>query len=164
MTFALAGLGCCYVLVGLGLRPAGAAGRVMLAAGGVATLSIAAFRQPRHGYSLAHELPVIVAALLCCTWPAFASHRRHAAPLLTPAPSLAATAVMLGLAAWYALESHRALLGLAERVAAAAPALWVLAVVVTTRRALSRTVPAPGSDQQPGVDRPDPGMALERRQ
>jgi hypothetical membrane protein len=138
MTSALAGVGFRYVLVALGLQPAGRVGRVLLASGGVAVLFIAVFRQPHHGYSLPHELAVIVAALTCCTWSVFASHRQHPALLLTRPPSLAATGVSLGLAAWYALESHGALLGLAERCAAAAPSLWLLGVAVTTRRAPTR--------------------------
>lgn len=138
MTAAIAGVGLCYLLAGLGLQPAGRAGRVLLVGGGVAVLSIALFRQPHRGYSLPHELAVIGAALTCCTWPAFAWHRRTPAPLLTRAPSIAAAGVLVGLAAWYALETHGALLGLAERFAATAPALWLLAVVVTTRHTLTR--------------------------
>jgi hypothetical membrane protein len=138
MTSALVGLGFCYLLAALGLQPARRAGRVLLAGGGVATLLIAVFRQPHHGYSLPHELAVIAAALTCCTWPVFASRRLHPALLMTRTPSIAAAGVSLGLAAWYALESHGALLGLAERCAAAAPPLWLLAVVVTTRRVLTR--------------------------
>jgi hypothetical membrane protein len=137
MTLALAGLGLCYLLAALGLQPAGRGGRVLLAGGGTATLSIAVFRTPHHGYSLAHELAVLAAVLTCCTWPIFASRRVHPALLLTHTPSFTAAGVSLGLAAWYALESHGALLGLAERCAAAAPPLWLLAVVVTTRRALT---------------------------
>lgn len=136
MTSAIAGLGFCYVLAALGLWPAQRVGRVMLIAGGVATISIAAFRQPVHGYSVGHELAVIVTALTCCTWPAFAWRRLHPSPLLRPTPSLVAAGVSVGLAAWYALESRGPLLGLAERCAAAIPPLWLLAVVVTTRRAL----------------------------
>ena len=138
MTSALAGVGFCYLITSLGLQPARRAGRVLLAAGGTATLLIATFRQPHHGYSLLHELAVIAAALTCCTWPLFASHRLHPALLLTRVPSIAATGILLGLAAWYALESHSAVLGLAERCAAAAPPLWLLAVVVTSRRALTQ--------------------------
>jgi Protein of unknown function (DUF998) len=137
MTSALAGAGSCVLFAALGLQAAAGVGRIVLAGGGVATLSVALFRQPPHGYSLAHELAVIAAAGACCTWPVFASHRRHRAPLLTRLPSYAAAAVSLGLAAWYALESHGALLGLAERCALAGPALWLLAVVATTRRALT---------------------------
>lgn len=138
MTSALAGLGLCYLLAALGLQAAGGISRVLLAAGGVATICIAMFRQPRHSYSLAHELAVIAAAVTCCTWPAFASHRRHPAMLLTRTAGLAAAGVCLALTTWYALESHGALLGLAERCAASAPPLWLLAVVVTTQRALTQ--------------------------
>jgi len=137
MTSALAGVGFCYLLAALGLQPAGRVGRVLLAGGGVAVLLIALFRQPHRGYSLPHELAVIAAALTCCTWPVFASHRRHPALLLTRTPSIAAAGVSLGLVAWYALESHGALLGLAERCAATAPPLWLLAVAIATRRTLA---------------------------
>jgi len=143
MTSALVCLGLCYLLASVGLRPAGFVGRVLLAGGGVATLSIATFRAPREGYSLAHELAVVAAALTCCTWPVFASHRLHTAPLLKRAPSFAAAGVSLGLVTWYALETHGALLGLAERCAAAAPPLWLLAVVLTTRRAATQVVESP---------------------
>jgi len=139
MTSALTGLGCCYLFVALGLRPARRVGRVVLACGGVATLLIAVFRQPNHGYSFPHELAVIAAALTRCTWPLFASHRRHPALLMTRTPSFLATGVSLGLAAWYALEGHGALLGVAERCAAAAPPLWLLAVVLTTQRERMRS-------------------------
>lgn len=133
MTSALVGLGFCYLFAALGLRPAAGAGRALLAGGGVATLSIAVFRQPRHGYSLAHELAVVATALLCCAWPALAWRRLHPAALLRPFPSLAAAGVSLALAAWYALERGGALLGLAERCAAAAPPLWLSAVGVASR-------------------------------
>lgn len=142
MTSALAGVGLCVLVAALGLQPARGFGRITLASGGVATLLVAVFRQPRHGYSLAHELAVIAVAVTCCTWPVFASHRRHPAPLLTRIPSLAAAGVSLGLAAWYALEGHGALLGLAERCAVAAPALWLLAVAVTTSLTLTRRAPS----------------------
>lgn len=138
MTSALVGVGLCYLLAALGLQPARVPGRVLLAGGGLATLLIAVFRQPRDGYSLGHEIAVIATVLTMCTWPVFASHRRHPSLLLTRAPSFAASGVSLGLAAWYALESHGALLGLAERCAAAAPPLWLLAVVLSTRRALTQ--------------------------
>jgi hypothetical protein len=39
---------------------------------------------------------------------------------------------------WFAAELHGGQRGLAERAAAGAQALWPLAVVVTTRRALSQ--------------------------
>jgi hypothetical membrane protein len=148
MSSALVALGLCYLLSALGLRPARDLGRVLLAGGGVATVLIAVFPAPRQGYSLAHELAVIVAALTCCTWPAFAWRRLHPAPLLRPAPGFAAAGVSLALAAWYALESHGGLLGLAERCAASAPPLWLFAVVVTTRHAYTHRS---GSDEPSAV-------------
>ncbi len=155
MNSALAGLGFCYLLAALGLQPARRVGRVLLAGGGVATLLIAVLREPNHGYSLPHELSAIAAALTCCTWPVFASHRLHPALLLTRTPSFAAAGVSLGLAAWYALESHGALLGLAERCAATAPPLWLLAVVVTTRRAFTQRVTS--HDPSGAAGREEPG-------
>lgn len=153
MTAALACLGSCFALAALGLRPAGAAGRILLAGQGLATLVIAAFPQPRHGYSVVHELAVVAAAATCCTWPVFASRRQHPAPLLKQAPSFAAAALLFGLVAWYALESHGTLLGLAERCAATAPPLWLLAVVVTTWHASGRR--AAGARREPAVS-PEP--------
>lgn len=151
MTAALAGVGVCYLLAAVGLTPAGAPSRALMATGGLATLCIALFRQPSRGYSVEHEIAVIVAALTCCTWPAFARQRASGAALLARAPSIAATAILLGFAAWYALEAHGSLLGLAERCAAAAPPLWLCAVVVTTRwrheapPAGAEAAPAPGT-------------------
>jgi hypothetical protein len=137
--------GLLLLLAALGLQPAGRAGRVLLASGGVAVLLIAAFRQPHRGYSLPHELAVIAAALTCCTWPVFASRRRHPALLLTRAASIAAVAVSIGLATWYTLETNGPLLGLAERCAATAPPLWLLlTVVVTTRHTLTQGHPPSG--------------------
>ena len=139
MTSALTGLGVCYLLLALGLRPARGVGRGLLATGGVATLCIAVLRQPQHGYSLGHELAVIIAALTCCTWPAFAAvDRPQHAPLLARAPSVTAAGFSAGLAVWFALESHGALLGVAERCAASAPPLWLFAVAVTTQRSVAR--------------------------
>jgi hypothetical protein len=145
MTSALVGVGLCYLLSALGLYPAERFGRALLASGGVATLLIAVLRQPRHGYSLGHELAVIAAALTCRTWPAFVWRQQHPAPLLRPIPSVGAAGGSIGLATWYALEGHGALLGLAERCAAAAVPLWLLAVVVTTRRALMQGTASRGA-------------------
>lgn len=133
MTAALVGLGSCYLIAALGLQSAGLVSRVLLTTGGAATVLIAIFRQPRHGYSVGHELAVVWAALTCCTWPAFVSHREPQAPLLRRTPSLAAAGVSVGLAVWYALASRGALLGLAERCAAAAPPLWLFAVAISSR-------------------------------
>lgn len=138
MMTALAAVGSCYLLAAFGLRPARRAGRGALAAAGVATLLIAAFRQPHHGYSIPHEAAVIAACTTMCAWPVLGARRRHRAPLLSLPASVTATAVTLGLTLWFVFEQHRAELGLAERCAAVAAALWLFSVVLTTRRALAR--------------------------
>ena len=47
---------------------------------------------------------------------------------------VAATAVLLGLMTWFAVELRGEQTGSAERAAAGAQALWPLAVVLSTRR------------------------------
>jgi len=138
MTSALAGLGACHVVTAAGLRPARRAGRVALAGGGVATVLVATFPQPAHGNSVAHTVAATVAFIALGAWPALAARRRVLAPLLTRRNSAAASAVLLGLVVWFAVEVHGGERGLAERAAAGAQALWPLAVVVTSRRALAR--------------------------
>jgi hypothetical membrane protein len=145
MTAALAGLGACYVVTALGLRPARRPGRVVLAGGGCATLLVAAFPQPAHGNSVAHTIAAAVAFTSLGAWPVFAARPWPRAPLLTGAASAAATAVLLGLVVWFAAEIHGGQRGLAERAAAGAQALWPLAVVLTTRR-------TPGPDEWRGAD------------
>jgi hypothetical membrane protein len=136
MTAALGGVGASYVITAVGLRPAATAGRLVLAGGGAATVLVAAFPQPERGNSVAHTVAATAAFVALALWPVMAARRRAPAPLLAPASAAAATVVLLGLVAWFALELHGAQRGLAERTAAGAQALWPLAVVVTTRRAL----------------------------
>lgn len=139
MTSALAGLGVCHVITAKGLRPAPSSGRVVFGAGGVATVMVAAFAQPAHGNSRAHTAAATVALTALAIWPLFAARRGLGAPLLTRSASAAASVVLLGLVVWFAADLHGGERGLAERVAVGAEALWPLAVVVTTRRALSHS-------------------------
>lgn len=99
---------------------------------------VAAFPQPVHGNSVAHTVAASVAFVALGVWPAVTADRHNPAPLLRGAASAAATAVLLGLVAWFAAEIHGGQRGLAERAASGAQALWPLAVVVTTRRAMAR--------------------------
>jgi hypothetical membrane protein len=138
MTSALAGLGACQVVTALGLRPARTPGRVVLAAGGVATVLVAAFPQPAHGNSVAHTVAATVAFVALGAWPLAAARRHTRALLLTRPASALASGVLLGLVVWFAVELHGGQRGVAERAAAGAQALWPLAVVVTARRALAR--------------------------
>jgi hypothetical protein len=136
MTSALAGLGASYLITAAGLAPAKPAGRGVLAVGGVGTVLVAAFPQPAEGNSAAHTVAATVAFVALGAWPAFAARPQLGAVLLTPIASAVATVGLLGLVGWFALELHGGQRGLAERLAAAAEALWPLAVVVTTGRFL----------------------------
>jgi hypothetical membrane protein len=138
MTSALAGLGACYLITAAGLTPAGAAGRYVLAVGGVGTVLVAAFPQPAEGNSVAHTVAATVAFVALAAWPACAARRQPCPLLLAPKASALATLGLLGLVGWFALELHGGQRGLAERFAAAGEALWPLAVVVTSRRFLRR--------------------------
>ncbi len=135
MSAVLASLGACYLVTALGLRPARRTGRLLLAGGGVATLSIAAFPTPLHGYSRPHAVAVIAASATMCVWPVAAADRQHRARVLRLGPSVAASAVTFGLITWFMLELGGVDLGLAERCAAVAPALWLFAVALGARRA-----------------------------
>jgi len=136
MTAAIAAVGACYLATAVGLSPARSIGRLVLAGGGIATLSIAAFPIPLHGYSRPHALAVIAACTAMCAWPILAAHRQHRARLLTFGPNVAASAVTFGLVMWFTFGINSGELGLAERCAAVVPALWLLPVAVGARRAL----------------------------
>jgi hypothetical protein len=135
MTAAIAAVGVCYLATALGLSPVRRAGRLALAGGGVATLSIAAFPTPLHGYSGPHAVAVIAASTTMCAWSVLAAHRQHRARLLTFGPNVAASALTFGLIMWFTLEINGGDLGLAERCAAVAPALWLFPVAFEARRA-----------------------------
>jgi hypothetical membrane protein len=135
MTSALAGLGTCYTVTGLGLRPAGRFGRSLLVAGGLGTLLVAAFPQPVRGNGISHTIAATLAFTALGAWPVLAARRRTAIPLLTRRASVTATTAMFGLLLWFVLENHGSHRGLAERAAALSEALWPLLVVVSSRLA-----------------------------
>jgi len=135
MTSALAGLGACYAVTAVGLRPAGGAGRTLLLGGGLATILVAAFPQPAHGNGVSHTIAATLAFTALGAWPVCAARRRARVPLLTRSASAPATFVMFGLLLWFVLEVNGSHRGLAERSAALAEALWPLFVVVSCRLA-----------------------------
>jgi hypothetical protein len=136
MTAAIAAVGTCYLVTALGLSAARRPGRLALAGAGIATLSIAAFPMPLHGYSRPHALAVMAASMTMCAWPLLAAHRQHRARLLTFGPNLAASVVTFGLIMWFTFGINSSDLGLAERCAAVMPALWLFPVTIGARRAL----------------------------
>lgn len=137
MTAALAGVGACHLCTALALRSAAAPGRVVLAVGGVATVLVAAFPlPPGGGGSAAHPAAAAASFASLAAWPLLAGRwSAGALPLRTPV-SVGAGAVLLGLVGWFFAElvadSDR--VGLSERVAAGAQAVWPLVAVWGSRR------------------------------
>jgi hypothetical membrane protein len=135
MTSALAGVGACYVVTGLALRPAARPGRLILMAVGVATLLVAANPvHDGHGGSLPHAFWAAAGFITMTAWPLAGRARGPRTPYgLRPAVAACATVVMLVLLTWFGAElisaGHQ--IGLAERALALAQAAWPLAVVLT---------------------------------
>jgi len=141
MTTALVGLGLSHLTTAFALAPAATSGRLAQGLGGLATLLVAAFPLPAGGGSSpAHTVSATVAFISLAVWPAFA-WRRHREPgqivpaVLGPRASAVATFALLLTVAWFFAEllmgSQR--VGLAERVAAGAEAMWPVAVVLSLR-------------------------------
>jgi hypothetical membrane protein len=134
MTLGIAGVGVCHIVTALALRPAARVGRILLGLGGVATLFVAVIPLPAsNGSSVGHGVSAFVAFLTLSVWP-FAAWRRGAEiPWgLRLIVSLAAGAVLLSLLVTFGVALGRESdVGLAERVAAGAQALWPAVVVAT---------------------------------
>ena len=134
MTVALLGVGACYVLTGLALRPAAPAGRLILIAGGIACILVAANPEPVRGGSLAHGVWATSCCIALTVWPAASWRRGSGVPWgLRPAVSVSATAIMLCLLAWFETEliTGSGQAGLAERILAETQAVWPLIVMLT---------------------------------
>lgn len=124
MTTALAVLGGAHVATAAGLDEAAPAGRLVLALGGLTAALVAAFPQPSAGHLPAATVSFAALAL----WPAFSG-------LPTKTAGRWASIGLLALLGWLLMElggGH--LLGLSERIVAAAQALWPLAVVLVLLR------------------------------
>jgi hypothetical membrane protein len=143
MTLALAGVGACYVITGLALRPAASAGRLILMSGGAATMLVAAFPETAgDGGSLSHTLWAAVGFVALAVWPLAARRRGPWVPAwLRPGVCASAAGVLVGLLAWFGTEliGGGRQVGLAERVLAGVEAVWPLAVVLACRWSRSRS-------------------------
>jgi hypothetical protein len=158
MTTAFVGVGVCYIVSGLGIRPAKMGGRVLLVSGGVATVLVAAFPQPVRGNSIAHTVVATLAFTALGAWPVAAARARTGVPLLARRPSAAATLTILGLLIWFVLEVHGSHRGLAERAAALAEALWPFLVIASAVASpSSRKADRKRSGHSPVLSESDPG-------
>jgi hypothetical membrane protein len=133
MTLALVAVAICYMATGLGLRPAATLGRLVLIAGGVCGLLVAASPEPAPGgFSLAHAIWAAAGFLMLSAWPMAASHRGPAVPwALRPAVAAGAAGIIALLLAWFLAElgTGGGQIGLAERMVGCAQVLWPLIVV-----------------------------------
>jgi Protein of unknown function (DUF998) len=149
VTIAILGVGVCNIVTGLALRAAADGGRVLLMAGGVCSILIAANPQPPGGGSLAHEVSSLAGTVIMTSWPAAAIRRQPYVPFgLRPRVGWAVVGVNLALLLWFAaqlfhgteigLVFHGTELGLAERTVTAYQALWPFVVVLTVATARPR--------------------------
>lgn len=143
MTVAFVGVGLCHLITAYGLSEASRTGRLLLGAGGVATILVGVFPVPEHGSSAAHRAAATTAFLVLAAWTFFGAARTAvAAGPLRPPVSVIAGVTLLGLVAWFGLTLPAGdLLGLAERIAAAAQATWPCVVALGVRA---------GSRRRPG--------------
>jgi hypothetical membrane protein len=139
MTLTFVVVGACDLVTGLALRPARTPGRVLLMAGAVAGMLVAA--NPEHP-GTSFPVPHMICAAAGCAgmvaWPAWAWRHGPSVPWgLRPAVCAGAVVVLLALVVWFAVEliTYGGQAGLAERLFGAAQGLWPLAVVASCRHA-----------------------------
>ncbi len=141
MTVTFLVVGACDVITGLALRPARALGRLILMAGAVAGMLVAANPEPSGTrFPLPHMIYAAAGCAALVTWPAAAWRRGPSVPWgLRPVVSAGAVAVLVALLAWFGSELVTAggQAGLAERIFGAGQALWPLAVVASCQYAAS---------------------------
>jgi len=135
MSLAIAGTGVCHVVTALGLRPAAQRGRVLLALGGIATVLVALFPLPAGGGSSgAHSAVAFASFVLLTVWAPYAGVRDADAPWgVRRRTTLIAGAVLgaLTLLFFVTIVAGTTDVGLTERLAAGAQALWPAAVVAS---------------------------------
>jgi hypothetical membrane protein len=129
-----------FVLLGLAhlgtaalLRVAARPGRVLQALGGLATIAVALLPLSSESEGYGHAAAATVAFVALALWAAFAA-RSDGPPVLRPAAMRTASVVLALLVGWFGVAlvvGH--LVGLAERVAALAEALWPLVVAWMVR-------------------------------
>jgi hypothetical protein len=156
MTLAFLVAGVFEVVTGLSLRPAAAAGRLILMAGGVAGVLVAASPEPAGGGGSVRHMSVAAAGLVAlAAWPAAARRRGPSVPWgLRPAVSAGASAVLLAVLLWFGAEllTSGGQAGLAERLLGGLQTLWPVLVILSCRLSRPGTQPPgrPGSQVSPG--------------
>ncbi len=136
MTLVFLVVGVCDIVTATALRPAAPAGRLILIAGAVAGMLVAAYPERAGSGSVPHALWASLGFAGLAAWPAGAWHRGPSVPLgLRPTVCSGAVAVQLILLAWLVAElvTGAGQVGLAERVVSGTQAIWPLVVVLSCR-------------------------------
>lgn len=143
MTAAIVLLGCCHLTTAYGLAEAATTGRIVLAAGGAATIGVAMTPLPASGSSTIHGIFAFLAFGCLAIWPFFAWRRGPKISWgLRPIQSnVAAILLVLLLIVFTVSLAQGDLVGATERLAAGAQALWPAAVVWCARCAPSVNQP-----------------------
>lgn len=122
------------MITAAGLQEAARPGRVMYALAGLATVLVAIFPLPSsNGSGVAHGVTAGASFIGLALWPVLARNVRAQNPTLRGGVPLLATTLLslLVLAFFVASTTGAGGVGLLERVAAGAEALWPLVVVAT---------------------------------
>jgi len=139
-------VGACYILTALALRSAKTVGRMVLIAGAIAGMLVAANPEHAGGFgSVPHFVFASLGFAGLTLWPVAAAKKGHMAPWgLRRGPAVAAVAVQFALLAWFGTEliMAGAQVGLAERVMGAAQTAWPLAVVLSCYLPVRTPIPA----------------------
>jgi hypothetical membrane protein len=134
MTSGIAAVGVCHVVTAAGIPTAHPVGRITLAAGGVASVLVAAYPQRPDASVPAHAAVAGISFVALTAWPVLAS-RADGPGLLRRGWSAAATGLLTSALVWFAFElDDGSALGLSERVLAGAQALWPLALITSLPR------------------------------
>ncbi len=143
MTLAFLVAGVFEVVTGLSLRPATAAGRLILMVGGFAGVLVAASPEPAAGGGSVRHMSVAAVGLVAlAAWPAAARRRGPSVPWgLRPAVSAGASAVLLAVLLWFGAEllTSGGQAGLAERLLGGLQTLWPVLVIFSCRLSRSAT-------------------------
>jgi hypothetical membrane protein len=134
MTLVFVVVGACDVVTGMALRPAAAVGRLILIAGAIAGMLVAANPEHAGSGSVPHTVWAALGFAGLAAWPSGAWRRgRSVAWGLRRGVCFGVVAVQLILLVWFVAElvSGAGQVGLAERIVGAAQALWPLTVVLS---------------------------------
>jgi hypothetical membrane protein len=166
MTWTLVLLGLAHLGTAALLRAVAPLGRAVHALGGLATIGVALLPLSEESDGVGHAIVATVAFVALAVWPALGM-QRDGPPVLRPWSMRTASVVLSLLAATFAVSLVLGeLVGLTERVAATAEALWPLVVAWMVREwggggglpppEDPPELPEPDDDEKPRDQLPDP--------